>query len=95
VGGAERCSCCAFLTAFAAVFAAVAAAALHVQNIRKKFPLVLGRINQLIARLDALGPQASVDVSAPRLQEPHQITPANSDSAQGLCVQSCSHVVWG
>jgi hypothetical protein len=32
------------------------------QNIRKKFPLVLGRINQLITRLEALGPAASIDV---------------------------------
>jgi hypothetical protein len=69
VVGADLSSCCAFLTIFpvaaGAVVRAAAAAALLPQNIRKKFPLVLGRINQLITRLDALGPHASVDVSAP------------------------------
>jgi hypothetical protein len=62
-------------------------AACPLQNIRKKFPLVLGRINQLITRLEALGPQASVDVSAPRLQLPA------TAMVHWACV--CSRDVWG
>eukprot|EP00882_Tetradesmus_deserticola_P027921 GHRQ01031067.1.p1 GENE.GHRQ01031067.1~~GHRQ01031067.1.p1 ORF type:complete len:266 (+),score=74.84 GHRQ01031067.1:158-955(+) len=42
------------------------AVSFSMQNIRKKFPLVLGRINQLIARLEALGPAAAIDVSRAR-----------------------------
>lgn len=38
------------------------------QNIKKKFPLVLGRINQLIGRLESLGPQASIDVDQAALR---------------------------
>lgn len=38
------------------------------QNIKKKFPLVLGRINELIKRLEALGPAASIDVDQAALR---------------------------
>lgn len=38
------------------------------QNIKKKFPVVLGRINQLIERLHALGPAASIDVDQAALR---------------------------
>jgi hypothetical protein len=57
LAAASTCTafCCCVLTA--------AAAACCLQNIKKKFPLVLGRINQLIGRLEALGPTASIDVS--------------------------------
>jgi hypothetical protein len=39
-----------------------------VQNIKKKFPVVLGRINQLIGRLQVLGPGASIDVDQAALR---------------------------
>jgi hypothetical protein len=39
-----------------------------VQNIKKKFPVVLGRINQLIGRLQVLGPDASIDVDQAALR---------------------------
>jgi hypothetical protein len=39
-----------------------------VQNIKKKFPVVLGTINQLIERLHALGPEASIDVDQAALR---------------------------
>jgi cytochrome P450 len=38
------------------------------QNIRKKFPLVLGRINQLCERLAAAGPGAAIDVDQAALR---------------------------
>lgn len=38
------------------------------QNIKKKFPVVLGTINQLIERLHALGPEASIDVDQAALR---------------------------
>eukprot|EP00882_Tetradesmus_deserticola_P015170 GHRQ01016154.1.p1 GENE.GHRQ01016154.1~~GHRQ01016154.1.p1 ORF type:complete len:527 (+),score=223.12 GHRQ01016154.1:158-1738(+) len=44
------------------------AVSFSMQNIRKKFPLVLGRINQLIARLEALGPAAAIDVDQAALR---------------------------
>uniref|UniRef100_A0A383W692 Cytochrome P450 n=1 Tax=Tetradesmus obliquus TaxID=3088 RepID=A0A383W692_TETOB len=44
------------------------AVSFSMQNIRKKFPLVLGRINQLIARLEALGPDVAVDVDQAALR---------------------------
>eukprot|EP00878_Enallax_costatus_P001345 GHUV01001492.1.p1 GENE.GHUV01001492.1~~GHUV01001492.1.p1 ORF type:complete len:559 (+),score=128.36 GHUV01001492.1:1110-2786(+) len=44
------------------------AVSFSMQNIRRKFPLVLGRINQLIGRLEALGPQASIDVDQAALR---------------------------
>ena len=44
------------------------AVSFSMQNIKKKFPLVLGRINQLIARLEALGPAASIDVDQAALR---------------------------
>lgn len=40
----------------------------ELQNIRKKFPLVRSRINQLVDRLAALGPDASVDVDQAALR---------------------------
>eukprot|EP00879_Flechtneria_rotunda_P009548 GHRR01009994.1.p1 GENE.GHRR01009994.1~~GHRR01009994.1.p1 ORF type:complete len:439 (+),score=146.14 GHRR01009994.1:585-1901(+) len=44
------------------------AVSFSMQNIKKKFPLVLGRINQLIGRLEALGPRASIDVDQAALR---------------------------
>lgn len=38
------------------------------QNIKKKFPLVLSRINQLVDRLAAVGPEASIDVDQAALR---------------------------
>lgn len=38
------------------------------QNIKKKFPLVLGRINQLCERLAAAGPGTSIDVDQAALR---------------------------
>jgi hypothetical protein len=38
------------------------------QNIKKKFPVVLGRINELIGRLQLLGPDASIDVDQAALR---------------------------
>jgi hypothetical protein len=38
------------------------------QNIRKKFPLVLGRTNQLCERLAAAGPGAAIDVDQAALR---------------------------
>ena len=32
------------------------------QNIKKKYPMVLGRVNRVITRAAALGPEASIDV---------------------------------
>jgi hypothetical protein len=40
------------------------------QNIKKKYPLILSRINELIGRMAAQGPDASIDVDqvpTPRL----------------------------
>jgi uncharacterized protein YlxP (DUF503 family) len=39
-----------------------------VQNIKKKYPVVLSRINQLIGRLQVLGPEASIDVDQAALR---------------------------
>eukprot|EP00775_Hariotina_reticulata_P012934 gene12934-13062_t len=44
------------------------AVSFSMQNIKKKFPLVLARINHLISRLRALGPTASVDVDQAALR---------------------------
>jgi hypothetical protein len=38
------------------------------QNIKKKYPLVLSRINQLCERIRALGPAASIDVDQAALR---------------------------
>jgi cytochrome P450 len=38
------------------------------QNIKRKFPIVLSRVNELCGRLAALGPQASVDVDQAALR---------------------------
>lgn len=39
-----------------------------VQNIKKKYPLVLSRINQLVERIKVLGPSASIDVDQAALR---------------------------
>jgi hypothetical protein len=39
-----------------------------VQNIKKKYPLVLSRINQLVERIKVLGPQTSIDVDQAALR---------------------------
>lgn len=38
------------------------------QNIKKKYPLVLSRINQLVERIKVLGPTASIDVDQAALR---------------------------
>jgi hypothetical protein len=38
------------------------------QNIKKKYPLVLSRINQLVERIKVLGPAASIDVDQAALR---------------------------
>jgi len=40
----------------------------HTQNIKKKFPLVLSRVNQLVDRVAAQGPTASIDVDQAALR---------------------------
>ena len=39
-----------------------------VQNIKKKYPLVLSRINQLVERIKVLGPQTAIDVDQAALR---------------------------
>jgi hypothetical protein len=38
------------------------------QNIKKKYPLVLSRINQLVERIKVLGPAAAIDVDQAALR---------------------------
>ncbi|KAF6266201.1 cytochrome P450 [Scenedesmus sp. NREL 46B-D3] len=44
------------------------AVSFSIQHIKKKFPLVLGRVNQLVGRIAAQGPQASIDVDQAALR---------------------------
>jgi cytochrome P450 len=44
------------------------AVSFSIQHIKKKFPLVLGRVNQLVARIAAQGPGASIDVDQAALR---------------------------
>jgi cytochrome P450 len=44
------------------------AVSFSIQHIKKKFPLVLGRVNQLVCRIAAQGPQASIDVDQAALR---------------------------
>ncbi|KIY97876.1 hypothetical protein MNEG_10087 [Monoraphidium neglectum] len=44
------------------------AASFAFQNIKKKFPMVLGRVNELITRVAAQGPDASIDVDQAALR---------------------------
>ena len=72
-GPADPATCCDMLhTCF-----------LVVQNIKKKFPVVLGTINQLIERLHALGPEASIDVDQAALRVTLDVIGLVS-SSQGL-----------
>jgi len=44
------------------------AVSFSMQNIKKKYPLVLSRINQLVDRIKVLGPKASIDVDQAALR---------------------------
>jgi cytochrome P450 len=44
------------------------AVSFSVQNIKKKYPLVLNRVNQLVDRIHAQGPSASIDVDQAALR---------------------------
>jgi cytochrome P450 len=44
------------------------AVSFSIQHIKKKFPLVLGRVNQLVGRIAAQGPGASIDVDQAALR---------------------------
>uniref|UniRef100_A0A383W6E6 Cytochrome P450 n=1 Tax=Tetradesmus obliquus TaxID=3088 RepID=A0A383W6E6_TETOB len=44
------------------------AVSFSIQHIKKKFPLVLGRVNQLVGRIAAQGPAASIDVDQAALR---------------------------
>jgi hypothetical protein len=41
---------------------------LLLQNIKKKYPLVLNRVNQLVDRIHGQGPSASIDVDQAALR---------------------------
>jgi cytochrome P450 len=59
------------------------AVSFSIQHIKKKFPLVLGRVNQLVARIAAQGPGASIDVDQAALRVTLDVI--------GLVSNSCSH----
>jgi cytochrome P450 len=44
------------------------AVSFSIQNIKKKYPLILSKVNQLLGRVAALGPEASVDVDQAALR---------------------------
>ena len=44
------------------------AVSFSIQNIKKKYPLILSKVNQLLGRVAALGPEASIDVDQAALR---------------------------
>jgi len=44
------------------------AVAFSTQNIKKKYPLILSRVNELVTRISAQGPEASIDVDQSALR---------------------------
>jgi hypothetical protein len=56
------------------------------QNIKKKFPLVLSRVNQLVDRIAAQGPAASVDVDQAALRVTLDVIGLVRAACVGMCV---------
>lgn len=65
-----------------------------VQNIKKKFPVILERINELVERLHALGPEASVDVDQAALRVTLDVIGLVRLSCDSASVLSHCHTVW-
>jgi hypothetical protein len=65
-----------------------------VQNIKKKFPVVLDRINELIDRLHALGPDASVDVDQAALRVTLDVIGLVSMSDTQRCHSAVPVALW-